>query len=108
MRSSIAVNAQGRGAIAATLVGPDHFPSAVYLPFEIFSGPSSVRLVQAGAAPQDGFTGYQNGFGPGLARWGDYSSPFVTSDGSFWMAVGYIPNLTRTQFANWGTYITRY
>lgn len=104
LRSAIAMNAQGRGAIAATLVGPDHFPSAVYLPIETFSGPTSVRLVQAGAAPQDGFTGYMTG----LARWGDYSSPFVTSDGTFWMAVQYIPNLPRSPFANWGTYITRY
>jgi hypothetical protein len=108
LRSAIAVNAQGRGAIAATLVGPDHFPSSVFLPIDTFSGPSSVQLAKAGSAPQDGFTGYTNGFGPGLARWGDYATPFVSADGSVWMAVQYIPNLPRSVVANWGVYISKY
>jgi hypothetical protein len=104
LRSAIAVNAQGRGGIAATLVGPDHFPSSVFLPIETFSGPTSVQVAAAGSAPQDGFTGYQDG----VARWGDYSTPFVTSDGSLWMAVEYIPSLPRSQFANWGIFISKY
>ena len=108
LRSAIAVNAQGRGAIAATLVGPDYFPSSVYLPITTFSGPASVQLAAPGAGPEDGFTGYPGGAGAGLARWGDYSSPFVASDGSLWMAVQYIPNLPRTQLANWGTFISKY
>ena len=108
LRSAIAVNAQGRGAIAATLVGPGHFPSAVYMPIETFSGPLSVQIAAPGTGPEDGFTGYPGGFGAGLARWGVYSSPFVTSDGSLWMAVQYIPNLPRTPAANWGTFISKY
>ncbi|MBY0504751.1 MAG: hypothetical protein K2X03_12630 [Bryobacteraceae bacterium] len=108
LRPSIAMNAQGRGAIAVTLVGPDYFPSAAYLPIDTFSGPTVVRLVKPGFSPQDGFTGDGTLFSPGTARWGDYSSPFIAPDGSFWMAVGYIPNLPRNPLANWGTYISRY
>lgn len=108
LRPAIAVNAQGRGAIAATLVGPDYFPSTAFLPIDTFSGPTSIRLAGAGAGPEDGFTGYAGGFGAGLARWGDYSTAVIASDGSFWMVAEYIPNLPRTQLANWGTYISRY
>ena len=108
LRPAIGVNAAGHGAIAATLVGPGYFPSSVYLPFETFSGPSSVMLAASGSAPEDGFTAYSGGANPGLARWGDYSSPFVAPDGSLWMAVEYIPNLPRSQYANWGVFVSKY
>ena len=107
IRPAIGVTATGRGAIAATLVGPDHFPSSVYLPIETFSGPSAIYRTATGSAPQDGFTGY-TGFGAGLARWGDYSTSFTASDGSIWMVVQYIPNLPRHPQANWGTFISKY
>lgn len=108
LRPAIAVNAQGRGGIAATMVGQDHFPSAVYLPIDTFTGPTQIRLAAAGTAPEDGFTGYPGGFGPGLARWGDYSTAVIAPDGSFWMVAEYIPTAPRTQLANWGTFIARY
>lgn len=108
LRSGIAVNAQGRGVIAATLVGPDYYPSAVYLPLDLMTGPASVQLTGFGAGPQDGFTGYPGGFGAGVARWGDYTTAFVSADGAVWSTAEYIPNAVRTERANWGTYITRF
>jgi hypothetical protein len=108
LRPGIAVNPQGSGVIAATLVGPDYYPSAVYLPLTFTTGPASVQLTGFGAGPQDGFTGYPGGFGAGLARWGDYTTAFVSADGSVWSTAEYIPNAVRTERANWGTYITRY
>jgi hypothetical protein len=108
LRPAIAVTPQGRGAIAFTLVGPDYYPSAAFLPIETFSTGAAVQLVAQGASPQDGFTGYPGGFGPGVARWGDYSGAVAASDGSIWMAAEYIPNAIRTEFANWGTYLGRY
>jgi hypothetical protein len=108
LRSGIAMNAQGRGAIAATLVGPDYYPSAVYLPLDLMTGPSSVQLVGPGSAPQDGFTGYPGGFGAGVARWGDYTTAVVADDGGFWSTAEYIPNSIRTERANWGAFVSRY
>ncbi|HYZ86352.1 MAG TPA: hypothetical protein VE621_18205, partial [Bryobacteraceae bacterium] len=104
LRPAIAVNPQGNGAISVTLVGPDHFPSAALVPISISSSSATLQLVAAGAAPQDGFTGY-NGF---PARWGDYSAAFAAADGSVWLGMQFIPAAPRTEAANWGTYITRY
>jgi hypothetical protein len=107
LRPAIAVNAQGKGAIAFTLVGPDYYPSAAFVAIDNAStGP--IQIAAAGSGPEDGFTGYPGGFGPGLARWGDYSAAVVASDGSIWMVTEYIPTAPRTELANWGTYVARY
>lgn len=101
---SMAVDAYGHGAIAATLVGPDWYPSTVFVPFTTFSTPSILRVVAPGVLPEDGFTGYQ-----GVpARWGDYSAAVVSTDGSLWVASEYIGNLPRTELANWQTFIAQY
>jgi hypothetical protein len=108
LRPAVAVNAQGRGAVAFTLSGPDHFPSAAYLPVNGTSVGAAIQIAAAGAAPQDGFTGYPGGFGAGVARWGDYSTAVAGNDGMIWMVTQYIPNAPRTEFANWGTFVSRY
>ena len=102
------MNAQGRGAIAATLVGPDYFPSAAFLPIDTLTTASAIQIAGAGTAPEDGFTGYRSAPFPGIARWGDYSAAVVSTDGSIWMTAQYIPNLPRTPLANWGTFVMRY
>jgi hypothetical protein len=107
LRPAIAVNAQGRGAIAATLVGADWYPSAVLIPFDTFSRPAALQVAAAGAIPEDGFTGYPDGGGFGVARWGDYSSAVATADGAIWMVAQYIGNYYRTDYANWNTYVMR-
>lgn len=110
LRPAIAVNAQGRGAIAFSLIGPDYYPSAAFIPIDNTTLGTAVQIAAAGVAPEDGFTGYPGGFFPqtGIARWGDYSAAFAASDGSVWMATEYIPNAPRTDFANWGTFLMRY
>jgi hypothetical protein len=106
LRPSIAVDAQGRGAIVATLVGPDWFPTAAFIPVDISGlSPTTIRIGKAGELPEDGFTGYTGGFGIGIARWGDYSTAVVAADGSVWMVAQYVANLPRTDFANWDTFI---
>jgi len=65
-----------------------------------------VQIAAAGTAPTDGFTGYDNF--PDPHRWGDYNGAVAAPDGSIWLVGQYIPNLPRSQFANWGTYIFRY
>ncbi len=104
LRPAIAVNAQGNGAIAVTLVGSNLYPSAAFIPFQALGTPAIIEVAANGALPEDGFTGYPP-TGAGVARWGDYNTAVVNSDGTVWMAVEYIGNYPRTQFANWNTYI---
>ena len=115
LRPAIAVNAQGRGAIAFTLVGPDYYPSAAFVSIDNTAAPpSAIQIAGAGALPEDGFTGYGpipgcptcSGFG--IARWGDYSTAVVSTDGSIWFVSEYIPDSIRTPLANWGTFIAQY
>ena len=105
LRPEIAVNAQGVGAIAVTLVGVDWYPSAALIPFSGVSTPSTIQVAAAGALPEDGFTGYVAEGGDGAARWGDYNAAIAASDGSIWMAVQYIGNYPRTSVANWNTFL---
>ena len=107
LRPAIAMNAQGAGAITATLVGPDWYPSATVIPFSTFSTPSTLQVGAVGTQPEDGFTGYPGGGDVGVARWGDYNSAVATSDGAIWMVVQYIGSYPRTEFANWNTYVVR-
>ncbi len=109
LRPAIAVNALGQGVIAATLVGPGYFPSAAFATIDLTSNtPSTLRVVAAGAFPEDGFSAYAPQPTAPVARWGDYSTAVTSGDGSMWMVTEYIPNRPRTQLANWGTYITQY
>ena len=91
----------------ATLVGADWYPSAALIPFDTFSTPTAIQVAGTGTLPEDGFTGYPDGGGFGIARWGDYSSAVATSDGAIWMVAEYIGNYPRTEFANWNTYVMR-
>lgn len=108
LRPTIAVNPQGSGAITATLVGPDYYPSAVVIPFSTFSTPSTLQIVGVGTLPEDGFTGYPGDGSVGVARWGDYNGAVATSDGAIWMVAQYIGTFPRTDYANWNTYVMRY
>ena len=116
---SIGVTASGVAAMVFTLSGPNYFPSAAYSP--ISAGASDVRLAGPGIGPEDGFSGYasQGSPTPGVARWGDYSAAVADDAGNIWIATEYIGqtctkaqynldktcNKTRTQVANWGTFI---
>jgi hypothetical protein len=117
---ALAVNENGVGAMAFTLVGPHNFPSAAYATFDLKSGLGSVHIAAAGLGPDDGFTSYKAEVGnPPRTRWGDYGAAVV--DGStIWMASEYIGQTctltqwfadttcggTRTALANWGTRIS--
>jgi hypothetical protein len=115
LRPAVAVDPQGRGAIAFTLVGPDYYPSAAFVSIDTTAAPpSSIQVVGAGVLPEDGFSGYgplpacPTCDGNGIARWGDYSTAVTSTDGSIWFVSEYIPNLPRTPLANWGTFISQY
>jgi hypothetical protein len=119
---AIGLNAAGKGVMAFTLVGDGYYPTAAYAAFDGGSGAGSIFVAQAGAGPQDGFSGYQ-GFGnPPRPRWGDYGATAV--DGTnIWIASEYIGQTctldqyrtapfgscggTRTALANWDTRISQ-
>jgi hypothetical protein len=110
---SIGVNQDGRGAMVFTLSGPDYFPSSAYVTVkgteDDATAGSTVHLVGAGKASEDGFTGYPEFGGNGTARWGDYSAAVAAPNGTIWMASEYIPGAPgeeRTALANWGTFIS--
>lgn len=115
---SIAMGGPGNvGFIGATLVGPDHFPSAVYARVGLGVEPAVIRIAGAGLGPDDGFSGtWVGGLRP---RWGDYGYAAPGSDRTVWLAQEYIAQscsfaefvvdstcgFERTFFANWSTRI---
>ena len=103
---AITVNAQQRGGIVFTLVGPNDYPSAAFAPVNNTTvGP--IRIARAGNEPEDGFSGYPEFGGNGVARWGDYSGAAIDTGGVAYMATEYTPDIARTMLANWCTYIIR-
>jgi hypothetical protein len=103
---AIAVNAQQKGGIVFTLVGPNDYPSAAFaLVNNTTVGPA--QIARAGNEPEDGFTGYPEYGGNGVARWGDYSGAAIDTDGIPYLATEYTPDIARTELANWSTYIIR-
>jgi hypothetical protein len=116
---AVGVTASGRGVIAFTLVGADHYPSAAYASLDAKAGAGAVNIAAAGLGPSDGFTSYKAFVGdPPRTRWGDYGAA-VADDTSIWIASEYINQTctlaqwfaapvgscggTRTALGNWGT-----
>lgn len=115
---AVGLDANGRGYLAFTLVGPDHFPSAAVARISIGHPASKVNVVEPGVGPQDGFSGYWIG-GP-RPRWGDYFYTAVDEQGNVWAATEYVAQTctfaewsgsdftcggTRGTFANFATHV---
>jgi hypothetical protein len=108
---SVGVDADNDGAIVFTLTGNDYFPSVAYTTISDGATPLVVHIAGNGAGPEDGFTGYPQYGGNGVARWGDYSA--ATWDGErVWFAGEYIPKdcevnalPCRETLMNWGTFV---
>jgi len=119
---AIAVNGSGRGVMAFTLVGADHYPSAAYTSMDAKIGAGDIHVAAEGIGPDDGFTGYNPHSAYGSRpRWGDYGG--AVSDGTYlwiaseyigqtctlseYIATGFSCDATRTSLANWGTRISQ-
>ena len=97
---AIGVTASGRGVIALTLVGDTDNPSAAYAPIDAIVGVGPVAVIEAGAAPDDGFTSYKSQVGnPPRTRWGDYGAAAVDGN-SIWIASEYIAQAC--SYTDWG------
>lgn len=126
---AIAVLPNGKGIMAFTLVGEDHYPSAAYVSINK-RGTGKVHVAAAGLGPQDGFSEYNAFASSGVARprWGDYGAA-VTDGRNIWIASEYIAQTctyaeytagvsetsfgafgscdgTRTSLGNWATRIS--
>ena len=107
LNPAIALNIDENGAMVFTLVGPDNYPSSAFVSIRSTTV-SPIHIGREGNEPEDGFTGYPP-FSNGVARWGDYSAAAVDNlDNTIWLGTEYIPDIARTEFANWATYITRW
>ena len=111
----IALDKTGTGIIGTTIVNkskkvPGGFPSTGFIEFQNNVPVGNYTVTGAGAASDDGFTGY-NGATAVVGRWGDYASAVVdAATGYYWTGNEYIPNTKqypRGMYANWGTYITQ-
>ncbi len=124
---AIAMGTDGEGAIAFTVVGENHYPSAGYVTIDEDGDVSRIHIAAAGLGPSDGFTSYKAFVGdPPRTRWGDYGAA-VTDGQHIWIASEYIAQTctfaqyhnaptfagfggcgaTRTSLANWATWITK-
>ena len=125
---AIAIGANGKGAIAFTVVGETNYPSAGYAIIDAAGKVGPVHIAAAGLGPSDGFTSYKSFVGdPPRTRWGDYGAA-VTDGTSVWIASEYIAQTctyaqyypsppstagfgscggTRTSLANWGTRVSK-
>jgi len=119
---AIGVLPNGRGVIAFTVVGADHFASAGYAGLNAVSGAGAVHIAAEGVGLDDGFTSYKAQVGdPPRTRWGDYGAAAVDGN-TIWIASEYIGQScsltqwlqaplgrcgnTRGALGNWGTRIS--
>jgi hypothetical protein len=119
---ALAVLPNGRGVMAFTVVGRDHYPSAGYAGIDAKAGAGDVHIAAEGLGPEDGFSNYKAFGNPPHPRWGDYGAAAVDGN-SIWLASEYIGQTctlaeyltgaigscggTRTSLGNWGTRISR-
>jgi hypothetical protein len=121
---AIALNSKGKGVIAFTLVGEDHYPSAGYVTIDDDGDVGPIHVAGEGLGPSDGFTSYKAFVGdPPRTRWGDYGAA-VTDGRDIWMASEYVAQTcdldqylfggpigscdgTRTALTNWSTRLTK-
>jgi hypothetical protein len=100
---AIGVTASGRGVMAFTAVGNSLNLSAAYAPIDAQVGVGAWNVVPggAGAATDDGFSGYkqQNFPNPIRPRWGDYGAAAVDGN-SIWIASEYIGHACN--YTDWG------
>jgi hypothetical protein len=120
---AIAMTPSGSGAIAFTVMGEDHHPTAAYARIDHKGRVGPIQFAAAGVGVDDGFTSYKAFVGdPPRTRWGDYGAA-VTDGSDIWIASEYIAQTctldqwltgaigscggTRTALANWATRLTK-
>jgi len=120
---AVAVLPSGRGVLAFTVVGDNHYPSAGYASLDALIGAGDIHIAAEGVGLDDGFTSYKVQVGdPPRTRWGDYGAAAVDGN-SIWIASEYIAQSctlaqyltapigrcgnTRGALGNWSTHISK-
>ena len=120
---AIAMTPGGSGAIAFSVMGEDHHPTAAYVRIDERGSVGPIQVAALGQGVDDGFTSYKAFVGdPPRTRWGDYGAA-VTDGTDIWLASEYIAadctfeqyvsgafgscGGTRTSLANWATRLTK-
>jgi hypothetical protein len=127
---ALAVAPNGKGVMAFTIMGEDHFPSAGYAVIDGNGSVGPIHVAAEGLGPADGFTSYKAFRGdPPRTRWGDYGAA-VTDGNTIWIASEYIaqtctletylfggpigacpdaahPTGSRSALANWSTRVSK-
>lgn len=121
---TLAVNANGIGAVGFTLTGADYYPTAAYAVIDA-NGMGPVTVANLGMAGVDGSSQFDS-----RPRWGEYGAGAVDESGAVYLGNEFIAspacmeelldtNLAfsnedcfgettgRTAFANWATAITK-
>ena len=119
---ALGVTSEGKGVIAFTLAGRDHYPSSAFVALDSERGIGKIQIAAEGKGPQDGFSGYKAFNNPPRPRWGDYGA--AMADGKdIWIASEYIGQTctlaqyttapigscggTRAALGNWDTRISK-
>jgi hypothetical protein len=79
---AFAVNDSGPGVIGFSFSGTNYFPSTGYVRYSSGSLEQKIHIAGVGTAPEDGFSGYPQQGGAGVARRGDYSAAVVSPVGT--------------------------
>ena len=117
---AVGVTPSGRGVIAFTVLGNDHYPSAGYASLDAKAGAGDVHIAAEGAGPDDGFSAYFPEANPVRPRWGDYGAAAVdgntiwigseynaqTCNLTTYVATNFTCGNTRGALGNWATRIT--
>ena len=120
---AIATTPSGRGVMAFTVVGDDHYPSAGYSGIDAKIGAGDIHIASEGLGVSDGFTSYKFYVGdPPRTRWGDYGAAALDGN-AIWIASESIEQTctlaqylsapvgscggTRSTLGNWGTRISK-
>src|SRR5262245_53557231 len=97
---AIGVTSSGRGVMAFTVVGDDHYASAGYASLDASIGAGDIHIAAEGVGLDDGFTSYKAQVGnPPRTRWGDYGAAAVDGK-SIWIASEYIAQACN--YTEWG------
>jgi hypothetical protein len=118
---ALAFRPDGKGVMAATLMGEGHHPSAAYIPIDSSGTVGDVHVAAEGVGVDDGFTSYKAFVGdPPRTRWGDYGAAVVDGN-DVWVASEWIGQTctlaqymastscggTRVTLGNWYTRISK-
>jgi hypothetical protein len=117
---AVAVTPSGRGVIAFTVLGNDHYPSAGYASLDSKIGAGDIHIAAEGVGPDDGFSAYFPEVAVPRPRWGDYGAAAVdgntiwfaseytaqTCNLSTYVASNFLCGNTRGALGNWATRIS--